>query len=163
MEVPISADDYSRDVLWRLYARHVPIVSSVSNPGHQHGAAFCVRMALEYAGKCGYDNLVVTAEDVLPRPRAVDEMLNALLVHDYAGEAWGVNRDEANAQFFACRTQALVPAWDHCKACAHGGWIERYLRHLLEGHPCRWFDKSLYRHTHDKAEWTRWRDEQGGI
>jgi hypothetical protein len=163
MEVPISATDYSRDVLWRVYARGVPVVSSAANPGHQHGAAFTIRMALEYAGKCDFGHLIVTAEDVMPRPGAVGRMLDALEQGaDYAGEIWGVHRDEANAQFWACRVQALVPAWDHCRATERG-WIERYLKHLLRGRPCRWFAESLYQHTHDKGLWTRWRDEQGGI
>lgn len=152
---------FERDVMWRI-AQRASIIGVPQNPGHQVGAALCIRQGLETAGKWGYDLLIHTAEDVLPRKGVVVQMVEALsrdeLLCEYVGEKWGERNDELNSQFFGCRTQSLVGPWDACQVTG-AGHIERYLKMLLEGKICA-FMTNHYRTTHDFDEWQRWRQEQ---
>lgn len=152
----------ARDALWRVMSG-VDVVGDAANPSHQVGAGLTVRLGLEYAGKIGFDYVVHTAEDVLPREGVVGAMLRALEGGaEYAGDAWGVGTpaEGLNAQFFACRVPYLAGRWD-AAAIPGSGHIEGYLRDLLRGKRLWLADRpeSRYRHTHDAAEWKRWADE----
>ncbi len=145
-----------RDIAWRILARDVPIFGTPSNPGHQVGAAQCIRIGLEAASKLGYDFLIHTAEDVIPNVLTLEHMEEALDDgNDYVGELWGPegDRQQLNSQFFACRVQSLVPTWDAC-AVTGAGCLEKYLFQRLDGkrkayiHPYYWT-------THDRGEWDR--------
>jgi len=160
LDVETSSESRERDALWRILRQGVPILGTVHNPGHQVGAALCVRLGLEYAHCCGYDYLIHTAEDILPVPGKITEMLLALEDgYEYAGEAWGEAQDELNAQFFACQAAALVGAWDACRVTGHGH-IECYLRDLLAGKPQALLT-GTYQHTHDYEQWREWLIQQG--
>lgn len=156
-----------RDALWRCARRGVGIMGDAANPNHQVGAALCLRLGLEYAGKLGHDYLVHTAEDVLPRPGALAAVLHALADgSEYAGYAWGVGTpaEGLNAQFFACRVPYLAGKFDPA-AVTGAGHIEGYLRDLLAGKKL-WLavaPEVRYRHTHDYEEWKRWKGEQDGL
>lgn len=158
-EVETSQSNRERDVLWRIFARpNVRLVTMAANPGHQAGAAWCIRLGLEAAGKLDYDCLIHTAEDVVPNQGAFERMKSLLEKgYEYVGERWGVNQDEANAQFFGCRVPRLAGLFDPGKLGEYGH-IERYLRSLLLDGMCCWTD-SLYRSTHDHTTWRRWADE----
>ncbi len=152
LDVPAGRE---RDAYWTIIKCGVLLVTTSHNPGHQVGAALAIRLGLEAAGKLGFDFLVHTAEDVIPGEGALQEMLTALASEaDYAGSEWHAGPGQVNAQFFACRTQALVARWDAC-AVTGDGCIERYLGRLLEGRP-KCLREWPYRHTHDRAEWQRW-------
>lgn len=161
LRVNTSPDDGERQVLWTLIRDGVPIMGEAHNPGHQVGAAQCIRIGLEYAAYCGYDYLVHTAEDVFPNERKMYGMIAALQqgAH-YAGSRWGwqLGRDELNSQFFAARVCPLVNDWDACAVSGHG-CIERYLRVMIGDRLCEYMDEPYYRTTHDFEEWQRWREE----
>lgn len=158
LEVETRPGNEERDVLWRILARSVPIVGTVANPGHQVGAALAIRLGLECAARCGYDFLIHTAEDVLPRPGAVRRMVAALEAGDvYVSEPWGA-AGQLNSQFFGVRASVLAGPWDACLVPRYG-CIERYLGALLDNQP-RMFIPGIYRSTHDREEWLRWREEQ---
>ncbi len=141
-----------RDALWRTF-KHARFVTMGPNPGHQVGAAWCARLGLEAAGKLGYDALIHTAEDVVPEPGSLREMVEALADADYAGEAWGPEQNELNTQFFGARVPYLAGVFDPTKIPEHGH-IERYMAWLLRDRPvCR--KRFPYAHTHDFADWTR--------
>jgi hypothetical protein len=151
LNADVSPGNHERDVLWRVLKK-APIIGMADNPGHQVGAALCIRQGLEAAGKWEYPLLIHTAEDVLPRPGMLDEMLQALDDGcDYSGTHWGSSPPGYNSQFFACRVQALVPYWDSCRV-PEQHHLEGYLKHLLEGRPA-WLGAERYFHTHDYALW----------
>jgi hypothetical protein len=127
------------------------------NPGHQVGAALCVRQGLECASKLGFLYCLFTAEDVVPVEGSVDWILaNLHDGYDYASELWG-DGSQLNAQFFGCRVQALVGPFDACQVTG-SGCFERYLMSLLANKRLcvpgnkRW---SLYNTTHDHSTWVR--------
>lgn len=144
-----------RDAYWRIFPK-TWIVGVSNNPGHQVGAALTIRLGLETAAKLGYDYLVHTAEDVIPKRGALAMMIATLdRGYDYVGERWGPQQDQLNSQFFACRAQALVPTWDACAVTGHG-CIERYLMAQMAGKRIHTnFVGKLYTHTHDYEDWQR--------
>ena len=166
LSVNTSEGDHERGVLWRLIDRGFPIMGESINPGHQVGAALCIRIGLEYAAYCGYDYLIHTAEDVMPEFSVLDRMVKALDegAH-YCGEKWGLDMTELNSQFFACRVRPLVNIWDACAVSGHG-CIERYLRACVGDHPKVYFDGEdgkggrCYRTCHDFELWKRWKREE---
>lgn len=162
LDVEVRPGNLERDVAWRVFSKTRAIVGHAHNPGHQGGAATCIRLGLECASKLGYDLLIHTAEDVVPQRHAVADMIDALdaLGNDYAGSIWGPARDQRNAQFFGCRVQALVGAWDAGKVGSFG-CIESYLEHLLRD-KVQWHSDNLYRSTHDHSVWNQWRAEEYG-
>lgn len=141
-----------RDALWRAFGRS-RFVTMVANPGHQVGAAWCIRLGLEAAGKLGYDYMLHTAEDVIPGPGVLGEMVDALKDAEYAGEAWGPERNELNTQFFACRVPYLAGVFDPTKVPEHGH-IEKYMAALLTQRK-KCLRQFPYAHTHDYADWQR--------
>ncbi len=149
-----------RDAYWRIFNHErVRLVTMPQNPSHQVGAAWCIRQGLEMAGKCGYDIMIHTAEDVMPGPGVMLKMVKALAECDYVGERWGMAGTQLNSQFFGCRVQSLVPLFDAPNVADHG-CLENYLAWLLRGRPvCLGIPGPLYRHTHDRGEWQRWLDE----
>ncbi len=157
LNVNNSPGDCERDILWQVEAV-CPILGVPENPSHQVGAALCIRQGLEAAGKWDYDCLVHTAEDIVPERGAIENMIEAVQYGaDYAGNRWGPHQEFLNAQFFACRTQALVPTWDACQVVG-AGHIENYLRQQI-GKGSVWAMEGLYRHSHDFEEWQRWMKE----
>jgi hypothetical protein len=160
-EVPNAPGYFERDVLWRCFGRErVRFVPMAANPGHQVGAAWCIRLGLEAAGKLGYDYLIHTAEDVLPYKWAPRELIGLLnqTEAEFVDERWGVNRDECNAQFFACRVPYLAGVFDPTAIPRHDH-LEAYLRDILKDKKIAHCEPS-YRTTHDFAEWKRWVEEQ---
>lgn len=160
-EVPVRPGYYERDVLWRVFIRpKIHFVTMNDQPGHQQGAAWCIRLGLEAASKFQYDYMIHTAEDVLPEPREIHGMIGALdaLGADYVGRKWSDDGyTELNSQFFGCRVQALVGTFD---SPAVGGvkCLEKYLGDRLQGKRVS-HDAGAYRHTHDPAEFMRWLKE----
>lgn len=146
-----------RDAMWQCM-RHARFVSVPHQPGHQEGAATCIRLGLEYGGKTGFDFMVHTAEDIVLPLGVVTGVLAALEGGaDYVGAAWGPDKNELSSQFFACRVQALVGTFDPGQVLRHG-WLERYLAHQLAGKAVCRVDYP-YRHTHDYQEWRRFLKE----
>lgn len=143
-----------RDALWRTF-KYARFVTMNPNPGHQVGAAWCIRLGLEVAGKLGYDCLIHAAEDVIPGPGVLREMVKVLAESDYeyVGEAWGPERDELNTQFFACKVPWLAGNFDPTKVPAHGH-IERYMATLLRQRKV-YRRPFAYAHTHDYSDWQR--------
>lgn len=144
-----------REAMWAVL-RYVPVLSHPEPEGHQVGAATCLRLGLEAAGYWGYEYYLHTAEDILPRPGAVEAMLGALdRGNDYAGYSWS---DCLNCSFFACRTKALAGTFDREKVREYRG-LEHYLTALLEGRPKEIFEgggRGKYLTTHDYAQYRRW-------
>lgn len=159
LDVNNSPDDCSRDVAWRIIAKGIPIMGTVHNPGHQVGAAQCIRIGLEYAAKCGYDYLIHTAEDVMPQPGTIAEMIRSLEEgYAYAGQRWGHETGAyLNAQFFGCRVSALVGVWDACRV-SEFQHIEGMLRAMIGQQSCRYLPDPVYQTTHQFAEWRSWRE-----
>jgi hypothetical protein len=160
-EVENSATSNERDVLWRIFGRpRVRFVTMAANPGHQVGAAWCIRLGLEAAGKLGYAYMIHTAEDVVPSRDALLVIRQWLEVNgsSYVGEHWGVDegRDECSSQFFGCDVGKLCGPFDPPAVSGHGH-LEAYLRHLLPT-GCAWV-RAMYRSTHDFSEWQKWRRE----
>lgn len=157
--VEISAANPERDVLWKVFHHpRVRFVTMDNNPGHQVGAAWCIRLGLEAAGKGDYSYMIHTAEDVVPHAGALDGIAFQLAAGaEYVGEVWGEGKDELNSQFFGCRTGHLGALFDPPQVRAHGH-VERYLRKLLrDDQVC--FIERLYRTTHDFGQWCRWARE----
>lgn len=156
-----------RDVLWRIFSRpYVRLITMADNPGHQVGAAWCIRLGLEAAHKLHYDYMIQTAEDVVPTRGAIEQMIGQLQRGaEFISEEWGEAHEDCSAQFFACRTRFLGAKFDPCAVNAHGH-IERYLRVLLEGKRvvkpggCGLQWGTIYRTTHDMAQWQRWAQEE---
>lgn len=141
-----------RNALWQVLGAAY-FVSMAANPGHQVGAAWCIRLGIEAATHLGFDGMIHTAEDVIPEPEVLARMVERLARGcEYVGEAWGPDRKELNCQFFGCRPQDMMPRdWDPTQLPRHG-CIERYMAHFLEGRPtCR--ERFEYAHTHDYAVW----------
>ncbi len=159
LNVEVSPQNLERDVMWRIFRKARAIVGVPENPGHQVGAALCIRQGLECASKLGYDLLIHTAEDVLPLPGVLREMQSTISGGsiDYVGSFWGPQRDELNSQFFACRVQSLVGKWDSAAVTGHG-CIEKYLASLVRFSRVHHLE-NYYRSTHDYDEWQRWRKE----
>ena len=159
LNVEQTPDSCERDVMWDVINGVKCIVSVPDNPGHQVGAALCIRMGLEAAHKWGYECLIHTAEDVVPRRGALAGMVRAIKEGvSYAGEMWGVEQDELNSQFFACRVNDLVGPWDACAVPGHGH-IERYLRDLLADRQ-KYLKRDQYRTCHDFAQFRQWVQEE---
>lgn len=66
LNVEQTPTSHERDVMWRVIGKVKAVLGDATNPGHQVGAALCIRQGLEAAGKWGYEYLIHTAEDVLP-------------------------------------------------------------------------------------------------
>jgi len=154
-----SRTSYERDVMWRIARKVRTIVGCPQNPGHQVGAALCIRQGLEAASKFGYDVMIHTAEDVVPRKHVLGDMTEmcGIVGYRYYGSIWGPKRDQLNAQFFACRVNDLVGPWDAAAVTGYG-CIEAYLASLLDFDDCLDVE-NYYRTTHDHSEWTRWAEE----
>jgi hypothetical protein len=144
-----------RDYLWKVWDR-CPIVHISDNPGHHQGSCWCIRMGLEACGKTGVEFMVHTAEDVVPYPGAIKVLLDKLNEgYDYAGTPWGYNGENLNAQFFACRVQAICGVFDQCKVVPETNMhSEKYLKQIFEGQKV-WCGPQNYWHTHDYDEWKR--------
>jgi hypothetical protein len=153
-DVEVSPGNPERDWYWQALGRS-RFVTMNHNPGHQQGAAWCIRLGLEAAGKLGYDFLVHAAEDVLPFAGTLPRLAQLLAEgYDYAGQSW--NSEELSSQFFACRVPWLAGLFDPGQV-GPGNHIERYLGRLHQGRAvCRLPEHSLYRHTHDWDEYRRW-------
>lgn len=151
-----AVGNHERDVLWRIFDRpRVRLVTMAANPGHQVGAAWCIRLGLEAAAKTGIDYLLHTAEDVVPSPTFVTEAMRFLEQGArYVGEEWGEERNQLNSQFFACRTHALCGTFDPCQVGGIG-CLEAYLRQQVPQEDTVFF-RGHYRTTHNYAEWQRW-------
>ncbi len=142
-----------RDALWQV-SRYATLVGVADNPGHQAGAAWCIRQGLEFGGKLGFDYMVHTAEDIVLKKDDVRWVVERLRDGaDYVGAAWGPGRDELSSQFFGCRVPHLAAVFDPGKVAAHSH-LERYLAHELAGKNVVRVDLP-YRHTHDITEWRR--------
>jgi len=145
-----------RDVLWQVFKRTRAIVGIPENPGHQSGAAQCIRIALETACNLDFPYLIHTAEDVVPRRGILREMFLALEEeHDYAGEWWYSEPPGLNTQFFGCRPSALINYWDSATLYNHVH-IEGYMRHLIQDHhaACYLFKhETMYYTTHHHHAW----------
>jgi hypothetical protein len=143
-----------RDVLWRVMER-VTVLHHPSNPGHQVGASICLRQGLECAGYWGYPYYLHTAEDVVPRPGALESLLAALdSSADYAGWCWS---DYLNCAFFACRTAVLAGIFDMEGVRDHVG-LEHYLKHLLRDRLQNrgTAGEGRYLTTHDHRQYQSW-------
>lgn len=150
-----SPDAPEREYLWDVF-RKTRFVTMADNPGHQGGAQWAIRMGIEAASKLGCDFLIHTAEDILPYPGALKEMLRKLIEEeaDYVGELWGVNKDELNAQFFGCRLSWFASAFDG--GGMNGRWTEKYMADLVRGHGRKVATvERLYYHTHDPEQHER--------
>ena len=166
-----APDCHERDVLWRVLRRVDYFIGVPENPGHQIGAALCIRQAIEAAHKWGAERLICTAEDVVPSGviagegrlfgNAASRILDGLEAMDYCGERWGIARTELSAQFFACRPEALVGPFNPADVTG-AGCIEAYLAQLLPKDRCC-FLEGLYRTTHDHSTWTKWAKESTGL
>jgi hypothetical protein len=118
------------------------------NPGHQYGACWTIRMAIEAASKMGMDYLIHTAEDLVVRPGLLPELVKQMEREssDYIGERWGTNKDELNSQFFGCRIGVFATIFDG--AGLGDRWNERYMADLMRNRRISEIDR-VYLHTHD--------------
>jgi len=166
LNVENAPGNCERDVMWRIAGKCM-ILGVTQNPGHQQGAALCIRQGLECASKLGYTYMVQTAEDVIPgegiwrgdggkRSNILADMNHAIYLGraDYVGSLWGPNRDELDSCFFACRVEPLVSRFDPASCVPY---LERYLASLVTGKRVEF--SGHYRTTHDHSEWTRWAKE----
>jgi hypothetical protein len=145
-----------RDYLWKVWDK-AKIIHIHDNPGHHQGCCWAIRMGLEAAAKTGIEYMLHTAEDVVPHPGAIDRLMMKLILdgYDYSGMPWGVHNEFLNAQFFACRVQAIVAQFDQCQVTGdvHS---EKYLKRMFEGKKI-WTESShyCYWHSHDYHEWKK--------
>jgi hypothetical protein len=153
-------DDGDRWLAWEVY-RRARVVAHPTNPGHQLGACWCVRQAVEYAAALGYEYLVFLADDVLLRdPAAPADMVARLRAAgaDYLTSYWA-SEEALSTQVFACRVAALCDARtrthriDPVAFAASGVILESYVYQLSR--TFSWhvlIEGRDYLHTHDPAE-----------
>ncbi len=152
LNVNVSPDNLERDVMWRVYAK-TRFVTVKQDMPHQLGAAWNIRQGLEFAAKMGYDYMIHTAEDVVPHPGKIQEMVGHLErgVH-YVCSDWSSDRaDELNTEFFGCRVHPLVN--DFNPYLLGGGLVERYLYDLLRGKRLHLYKQRPYDTSHDYDQW----------
>lgn len=152
-----------RDTYWRLMEAVNGIdlywITMAANPSHQVGAAWCIRQGLECAGKLGYDLMLHTAEDIVPRKNAFHNMVARLDEgYDYVSERWGAGDDQLNTQFFGVRVPLIAGTFDP-PAVSGAGCLERYMGQQLQGRKLHLSYAGLYRHTHDYWQWKQWAEE----
>ena len=130
------------------------------NPGHQHGAAECIRLGMEYGAKCGHDFMIHTSEDVIPKEGALALMARELREgYDYVGGHWEYADNILCSQFFGLRCSSIVAVFDPYRCCDYG-YLETYLwHHLQHGMRLSRYEPYLYLHSHDYDTWKRtWSD-----
>jgi hypothetical protein len=157
----LEIEDGSRDLMWEVN-QLCTVLFSPRHDGHQVGASTCLRLGLEAAGYWHFGYYLHTAEDILPWPGAVENMLASLDEGNvYAGYSWS---DCLNCSFFATRVNPLAGTFDREGVRGHQG-LEHYLTHLLRGYPCEVFEgggKGFYVTTHDYAQFKRWLHKMPG-
>lgn len=154
MQIEARDDRPTRHVVWSLF-KTCRFVTMRENPGHQQGAMWGIRMGVEAADKLGFDSMIHSAEDVLPHPGAIEDVVRRL-EHGarYVGEKWGHSAEHLNAQFFGCNVRWFSENFD--VAGLAGMHTEWYLSSLLEK-DFGFVDpiSRCYDHTHDPAEYQR--------
>jgi hypothetical protein len=154
-----------RMLAWQVYER-ARIVTVLNRPeGHQHGAAWAIRMATEAAAAIGAEYLIHLAEDILLAPDAIEYFVRELADCDYVGTWWSnSNQESVSSQLFACRVSAFADlilrrfiadpnCWPHVEGMLWRRMRESGLRIKVgEGYsyPGRSME-SIYFHTHDPA------------
>jgi hypothetical protein len=151
-----------RDVLWRIFSRpRVRLITMAANPGHQVGAAWCIWLGAQAAAKLGIDYMIHTAEDIVPRPGAMQQMVRQLEEGaTYVGEVWHTTPPGLSTQFFACRAGSVAGPLDPCRVREYG-FVERALWELVPEHLRRineWAE--THRTCHDFSVWSSWVREQ---
>lgn len=76
MDIP---EEDERNLAWNIY-KYATVVSLRENPGHQNGACWCIRMALEYADEMGYEYLFYSSDDVLIKRQEVHATVNKTIL-----------------------------------------------------------------------------------
>lgn len=104
-----NRDEDERVASWELIKR-ATVISTPYNPGHQHGACWTIRYAMEYAGYMGYDYMFYTADDILfEDPDIVDKIINRMTENNlgYIGSTWGGTAD-LSTQVFGIKVSDFV-------------------------------------------------------
>jgi predicted O-methyltransferase YrrM len=99
-------DDEERILSWEIHKR-AKIITTAENPGHQPGAAWTIRLALEYAVAMGFEYLFFSADDIIfYNPDKVERTLARMKEQNlgYIGTVWEV-QESLNAQVFCIRVK----------------------------------------------------------
>ena len=127
----------------------VPVQSVAGNPGHQMGAAWCIRLALDYAAAHGYPYLFHLADDVA---MSLSEIANAVAVlrdgWHYVGSNWANSGGCLNTQVFGCRVASYCNSFNPL-AFGGGYMLEEYFHNLTRDLGLPGAIRSIgYHHTH---------------
>lgn len=95
---------------WEVYKR-AAVISTKNNPGHQLGACWTIRYAMEYASVMNYKYLFFTADDILfSNIDVVDKVINKMKTNDlgYLGARWGNSPITLSTQVFCVKIEDFV-------------------------------------------------------
>jgi hypothetical protein len=155
-------EEDERMINWQIYKK-AAIISTRENPGHQRGACWIIRYAMEYAGFMGYEYMFFTADDVLFKNKnVVENSVKLMRERDlgYLGSDWQGEK-ALNTQVFCIRVSDFVDVVGRkflinpIVFAGRGTCLEHYMYHIVTSHGINYeinnteISYTDYIHTHD--------------
>jgi hypothetical protein len=155
-----NRNENERMLSWELLKK-ATVISTNDNPGHQQGACWTVRYAMEFAGYMGYDYMFYTADDIVfDNPTVVEDTITTMIENElgYIGSTWGGGGD-LSTQIFGIKVSDFVDIekrmflFNPIVFISHGSLLEQYMFHVIKNYGIKHkIYKIRYFHNHNPEE-----------